>query len=102
MLEACILKRDRERLAGDREGKREKGPTLRPSTPHHSARLSRAVNPRVRQKSPWGFVGPVTGSLCHPRAPCWIPYGQLGQGSARRDPHKTQIVSGFQTLYCCL
>lgn len=32
MLEACILKRDRERIAGDREGKREKGPTLRPST----------------------------------------------------------------------
>lgn len=82
-----------------REGE---GPPLPPPTPHHSARLSRAVNPGVRQKSPWGFVGPVTGSLCHPRAPCWIPYGQLGRGSARRDPHKTQIVSGFQTLYCCL
>lgn len=26
MLEACILKRDRERIAEDREGKREKPP----------------------------------------------------------------------------
>lgn len=103
MLEACILKRDRERMAGDRErGRGRRGPPSAPLHPHHSARLSRAVNPGVRQKSPWGFVGPVTGSLCHPRAPCWIPYGQLGRGSARRDPHKTQIVSGFQTLYCCL
>lgn len=85
----------------DLRGQRESSPRP-PPTPHHSVRLSRAVNPGVRQKSPWGFVGPVTGSLCHPRAPCWIPYGQLGRGSARRDPHKTQIVSGFQTLYCCL
>lgn len=102
MLEACILKRDREWISGDRErGKGRRG-LPSPFHPHHSARLSQAVNPGVRQKSPWGFVGPVTGSLCHPRAPCWIPYGQLGRGSARRDPHKTQIVSGFQTLYCCL
>lgn len=85
------IKKRQRKDRGDRErGRRRRGPppTPRP-TPHHSARLSRAVNPGVRQKSPWGFVGPVTGSLCHPRAPCWIPYGQLGRGSARRDPHKT-------------
>lgn len=94
-----IKKGQRKDRRGQRGEERETPPAPHP---HHSARLSRAVNPGVRQKSPWGFVGPVTGSLCHLRTPCWIPYGQLGRGSARRDPHKTQIVSGFQTLYCCL
>jgi hypothetical protein len=97
-----IKKGQRKDRRGQKEGKREKRPAFPHPTRHHSASLSQAVNPGVRQKSPWGFVGPVTGSLCHLRTPCWIPYGQLGPGSARRDPHKTQIVSGFQTLYCCL
>lgn len=76
------IKQGQRKAGGDRERGRGRGsaPSLSPPRPtlHHSARLSRAVNPGVRQKSPWGFVGPVTGSLCHPRTPCWIPYGQLG------------------------
>ncbi len=48
------------------------------------------------------FLAPV--SWCHCGACCTrsIPYGQLGPQEEKGIPHKTQIVSRFQTQHCCL
>lgn len=104
MLEAYILRRaERQREPrGDRgRGKeRERQCWPPPSSPCslqcHSIRLSGAVHPRVREKYPWVLFWLSLGAI--------VPHvlHAVFHMASWADPHKTQIVSCFQTLHCCL